>query len=119
MSTEPNLSGAERIVAERQRQIDVKGFSLEHDATHSTVQFIAAALTYLTQADFQVRYPHVPYDPQMALKILDEHGFPSSVWPWADEDWKASPDPVRNLEKAGALVAAAIDRIQSSSKESG
>lgn len=33
-------------------------------------------------------------------------------WPWADSWWKPSTDPVRNLVKAGALVAAEIDRYQ-------
>ena len=29
----------------------------------------------------------------------------------AEEWWKPSADPVRNLEKAGALIAAEIDRL--------
>lgn len=33
-------------------------------------------------------------------------------WPWADDWWNPSDDPVRNLVKAGALIAAEIDRIQ-------
>jgi hypothetical protein len=33
-------------------------------------------------------------------------------WPWNDDDWKPSPDPIRNLVKAGALIAAEIDRLQ-------
>lgn len=34
------------------------------------------------------------------------------IWPW-DPSWlKLSPDPIRNLVKAGALIAAEIDRLQ-------
>ena len=33
-----------------------------------------------------------------------------SDWPWPPEFWKPSDDPVRNLVKAGALIAAEIDR---------
>jgi hypothetical protein len=34
------------------------------------------------------------------------------AWPWAEKWWKPSEDQVRNLVKAGALIAAEIDRIQ-------
>jgi hypothetical protein len=33
-------------------------------------------------------------------------------WPWDQDWWKPSPDPIRNLVKAGALIAAEIDRLQ-------
>jgi hypothetical protein len=33
-------------------------------------------------------------------------------WPWDQEWWKPSDDPIRNLAKAGALIAAEIDRLQ-------
>ncbi|MGH3703011.1 MAG: hypothetical protein ACRDT9_00140 [Agromyces sp.] len=32
-------------------------------------------------------------------------------WPWADEFWKPTGDPVRDLTKAGALIAAALDSL--------
>jgi hypothetical protein len=32
-------------------------------------------------------------------------------WPWASRYWKPDADRVRELEKAGALIAAAIDSI--------
>ncbi len=39
-------------------------------------------------------------------------------WPedWEAEAWKPSADPVRNLVKAGALIAAEIDRLQRASE---
>ena len=34
-------------------------------------------------------------------------------WPWREGEWKPTPDDrVRDLAKAGALIAAEIDRIQ-------
>jgi hypothetical protein len=35
-----------------------------------------------------------------------------TYWPWDKEWWKPSDDPTRNLVKAGALIAAEIDRLQ-------
>lgn len=35
-----------------------------------------------------------------------------AAWPWDKEWWKPSKDQVRNLVKAGALIAAEIDRLQ-------
>ena len=32
-------------------------------------------------------------------------------WPWGQAWWKPSTDPIRNLVKAGALIAAEIDRL--------
>lgn len=106
------MTGAELIAAERQRQIDVEGWTPDRDAEYVKAELIEAAKTYAEEASFRVRNPGVPFDPQVALTIEDLHGFPASSWPWAPEWWKPSEDPVRNLVKAGALLAAEIDRLQ-------
>jgi hypothetical protein len=36
---------------------------------------------------------------------------PPPNWPWDAKWWKPSVDHVRNLVKAGALIAAEIDRM--------
>jgi hypothetical protein len=37
----------------------------------------------------------------------------TGFWPWDDEWYKPTPkDPIRQLVKAGALIAAEIDRFQ-------
>lgn len=36
---------------------------------------------------------------------------PTYDWPWARKWWKPSPDPIRNLVKAAALLMAEIDRL--------
>ncbi|WP_207558598.1 hypothetical protein [Mycobacteroides abscessus] len=75
--------GASRIVAERLRQISSEGYSLEHDRQHGAAQLAKAAEAYLTSS------------PQ--------------AWPWPPDSLKLSGDVSRNLEKAGALIAAALD----------
>ena len=87
--------GTELIAAERQRQIDVEGWAPEHDDEHHGQELVRAARAYL----FEVLAPH-------------QFGFHPQEWPWETPWWKPSPDPVRNLIKAGALVAAEIDRLQ-------
>lgn len=40
------------------------------------------------------------------------------IWPWDKSWWKPTPDDrIRELIKAGALIAAEIDRLQRLNKE--
>jgi hypothetical protein len=78
--------GANLIAAERQRQIQVEGWTPEHDDKHRPGELAAAAVSYIFPADS------------------------AWYWPW-DEPFKLSDDPIRNLVKAGALIAAEIDRL--------
>lgn len=87
-------SGIARIAAERQRQIEKEGWTPEHDDEHTDSELLAAAIRY---ADMGT--------------ILDV-GCKCPPWPFEPESWKPSDDPIRNLEKAGALIAAEIDRRQ-------
>lgn len=93
-STQPVGSGSDRISRERSRQWAVKGWSSDHDAHHTGGDLIAAAVCYAMQAD-----------PEGAGESAVDS------WPWDESYWRPSEDPVRNLEKAGALIAAEIDRI--------
>jgi|SRR5665213_3084850 len=97
--------GAEQIAAERQRQIDVEGYTSEHDAEYHRSELGIAALCYLVCA--LAGSLHLE-DNISALPAPNE-------WPWDDALWKPSTDPIRNLEKAGALIAAEIDRLTLSS----
>jgi hypothetical protein len=91
-------TGIERIAAERQRQIESEGWSAEHDAEHSGGELTRAAAAYcLAERD---RRHHTK-------------AIVPSCWPWGRTWWKPSPDNrIRELEKAGALIAAEIDRLQ-------
>lgn len=44
-----------------------------------------------------------------AYETLGEEEGGIELWPWSREAWKPTGDRVRDLTKAGALIAAAID----------
>ena len=89
-------SGSKLISEERQRQIDVEGYTLEHDINHNETEFIHAAMAYL---------------------MIDKDNITrAGVWPWSGGTFKPK-DVVRDLTKAGALIAAAIDVIQNTNED--
>lgn len=90
------------ISAERKRQMAVEGWAPDHDDKHRGKQLAKAADSYLST--------HT--DPDEYAKERGELPGTTYNWPWASKWWKPSPDPVRNLVKAGALIAAEIDRLQ-------
>jgi hypothetical protein len=84
-------TGIQLIAAERKRQVTKEGWTAKHDDGHKRFQLTRAAISYAQSgADM--------------LATWD--------WPWELEDWKPSKEPIRNLVKAGALIAAEIDRLQ-------
>lgn len=90
-------SGVDLIAAERKRQVEVEGWTDEHDAQHSFGQLAMAASCYAS--------------PEQYRDLLD--GMPGG-WPsdWDFKWWKPTPENrVRELVKAGALIAAEIDRL--------
>lgn len=87
--------GIELIAAERQRQIDKEGWTAEHDQEHTKEELAIAAACYAIPDDFR---KIVIVTPEM--------------WPWNPDWWKPTPnDRIRELTKAGALIAAEIDRL--------
>lgn len=90
-------SGIELIAAERQRQIEQEGWSASHDDAHRGGDLALAAARYALH-DVKGR--------------PEAHRTVNRAWPWASMWWKPNTDPVRNLVKAGALIAAEIDRLQ-------
>lgn len=92
--------GATLISMERRRQVMEEGWTPEHDDQWQRGELIDASIEYAVYVGLQ--------------KIGREHleNFPTESWPWLDKWWKPSDDPIRNLEKAGALIAAEIDRLK-------
>ncbi|EBA8673718.1 hypothetical protein B6171_003660 [Salmonella enterica subsp. enterica serovar Miami] len=96
---EPAMSGAWRdVIAERQRQINT-GRTPEHDDEYINGALALAAACYARQAgmwgtDWSVYYRDA---------VVPDN------WPWAREYWKPST-PRRDLEKAGALILAEMER---------
>jgi hypothetical protein len=84
-------TGAALIAAERERQQEK--WAASHDDTHDAGELRQAAITYLTAG------------------LGSGWGSPPSPWPFEDSAWKPRSD-IQNLTKAGALIAAEIDRLQ-------
>lgn len=98
-------TGVELISTERARQISAEGWTPEHDDEHDGGELAQAAICYAMHArDRGVR-------PISACgKSWLEFFWPSY---WLRSYWKPSPnDRIRELVKAGALIAAEIDRLQ-------
>lgn len=94
--------GATLIAAERLRQVAEEGYGSEHDSEHEGGELVLAAWSYLTEHDTFGGDP-----------CGDD---PPEGWPWSPEHWKPTGDQVRNLVKAGALIAAEIDRLQAAER---
>ena len=89
------MDGVKLIMQERYRQIVSEGFNQEHDDEHAHGELSKAAVAYV-----------LFNSPSQADKA-------ESFWPWEKYWWKPdNKDAVRNLVKAGALIAAEIDRLQ-------
>lgn len=86
-------TGIDLIAEERQRQIYKEGFTPEHDKQWEHGQLVKAAACYLARPSW-VDTPLWPH------------------WPFDISWWKPTPqDRIRELQKAGALIAAEIDRL--------
>jgi hypothetical protein len=90
------VTGAELIADARRRRFEDLGITPERDDRHVLGELRRAAICYF-RAGFG------------ELLIAGEDGVPR-LWPWHAQDWRPSDDPVENLVKAGALIAAESDR---------
>jgi hypothetical protein len=102
-------TGIELIAEERQRQIEVEGWTAEHDDQHTDGELAAAAAVYADMANYHGDLPLME-DNSKTAKVLIPRAF---KWPFDSQWLKLTPDNrVRELVKAGALIAAEIDRLQ-------
>ena len=93
------MTGTELIAKERERQISEEGWTSDHDDEHEEGELLAAAICYAhNSGQFKFTSPR--------------------AWPWAEKWWKPSGDRKRDLAKAGALIAAEIDRLSRLQDES-
>jgi len=130
-------AGVDLIAAERKRQIEVEGWTAEHDAQHKSFELSAAAACYIAKniSKLLEDIHHTNQSPLAEFKIyhfgeidlfvnsgdrgdrpLRKAGWRNG-WPWDMEWWKPEYDPIKNLVKAGALIAAEIDRLQNQMNE--
>lgn len=102
--------GVGRIAAERRRQVEDEGWTAEHDGNHNDFDLPAAASAYAYFASLSAIRRN-----SMRLREDPEDRSPQA-WPWESTWWKPGADNspasrIRELEKAGALIAAEIDRL--------
>lgn len=102
-------TGTELIAEERARQIQSEGWTADHDDGHRRLQMTRAAACYLLNTWEKSKLEESATGRHVVAAAVNV------LWPWEQEWWKPSSDPVRNLVKAGALIAAELDRLQRAS----
>ncbi|SON54273.1 hypothetical protein HDIA_0732 [Hartmannibacter diazotrophicus] len=102
------MNGAESIAAERQRQINEEGWTPEHDDEHTKGEIAKAAACYAWASATSTTFREIgEWWDGVVLRRL---------WPW-DRTWWKPTDRRRDLVKAGALIAAEIDRAAALANE--
>jgi hypothetical protein len=98
------VGGVGVIASERARHLAVEGWTPEHDDEHSKGELAQAAACYA-------------WPPMRPIEV-------KKAWPWRGDEWKPelfgvgagefekTEARIRVLAKAGALVAAEIDRLE-------
>ncbi len=103
------MTGTEKIAQERAKQIHALQYGPEHDSEHYEHELVFAAICYAAAA---TRYERVYVEHR-------RHAFVSykDPWPWPGLDQRPEPGQAtegeieRMLVKAGALIAAELDRL--------
>lgn len=94
-----NMTGIEIIAKERKRQIEELGFDCSNDLSYNDQQLARAAACYAIPANWKVVWDNNFW-----------RNFIGIYWPWNMKFWKPTPDDrIKELAKAGALIAAQID----------
>lgn len=99
-------TGIELIADERARQISAEGWTLEHDDEHDQREMPRAAQCYLDH--YIGRQWVIPTNPQNYINEPCPRNWPEE---WS-EDWWKPKGRIPDLVRAGALIAAEIDRLQ-------
>lgn len=93
------MNGARLIAEERNRQLLDEGFDRVRDNKYVNGELAEAAACYATPL----------HDRPFPVRV---DGQPPLIWPWEKKWWKPTPENrIRELQKAGALIAAEIDRL--------
>jgi|ERR1041385_2674586 hypothetical protein len=113
------LNGVELIRLERVRQITKEGWTTKHDDGHTDGELAIAGACYAVGS----KRTHVRRMLNSA-RGMEDAGYiydyskakPEQIsWPWEAEWYKPGKDRIRQLVKAGALIAAEIDRLKRAS----
>lgn len=101
------MDGITLIAQERIRQLEKEGWSASHDDDHADGSLASAAACYADLAAQQAVGDDNPCTDRT----------PPNAWPWSAGWWKPK-DMRRNLVRAGALIAAELDRLNGTSPDS-
>ena len=97
------------VLLERQRQVEIEGWTPEHDDEHDRGEMAFAGACYAAQAGIDCgEGRRIP--PGHEKAIVEAVAFIRKAWPWAPVWWKPS-NRRHNLVKAGALILAEIERL--------
>ena len=106
------MTGAERIALERVRQVSKEGYDAAHDDQHDDGQIAMAAACYAAPEMIYVREDYANQvrfaDPWPWHIRYDSRQYDGNV---VAPDKATRAQRIRLLEKAGALIAAEIDRL--------
>lgn len=108
-------NGIDLIAEERQRQIN-NGYDANHDLQHDFRELTIAARTYIGAAILTTKSKEIVNSDEASISWHKynepfEWKYLKLGWPWKEESFKPTT-PLKDLIKAGALIAAAIDRLQ-------
>lgn len=90
------------LLAERRRQVAEEGYNPKHDERHAFTELALAGATYAA-----VACAHGALS--SAERFMLDHTS-AVLWPWFRDELKPK-DPRRDLVRAGALIVAAIERL--------
>ena len=85
--------GIKEITEERKKQIEKHGYTAEHDSIYNNDELIMCAIAYLEGL------------------VYGEH-IAESLWPFDKKYLHLEDGKLGNLKKAGAFIAAEIDRME-------
>jgi hypothetical protein len=110
-------NGARRIAAERKRQIEVEGWTSRHDDEHTDGSMATVAALYATpdlvfrMEKWAAGFQFVDPWPESWNGHYDKRPHPGNGNVVGPNYKLSGPQRIRQLEKAGALIAAEIDRL--------
>lgn len=114
-TSEKAQTGIDRIAAERARQIAKEGWTPEHDDEHTDHSLAMAAALYATPSPIFTRDERAEgvtfFDPWPWDDSWDKRPRFTDTYRLMDADAQGRSVRIRCLEKAGALIAAEIDRL--------
>lgn len=106
---EAKKTGVTLIAEERKRQMDVHGYDSKHDSQYQDGSIADMAAIYACS------HRNTEIDGRLTIRSAIWGAMPTYPFDWvrSDRDWFTDqPDRITELVKAGALIAAEIDRLQ-------